>query len=144
MRFRRSTSLLALVGVVVLVGTSQSAAQRGAGRNPRPGQYDLKAEQTISGTVEEVRRVGGSGPTPGTHVTLRTTTGTVDLALGPSWYMTEKKFALAKGDQIDVIGAKASVEGGDVILVREIKKGSETMAFRNASGLALWSPRAGR
>ena len=58
--------------------------------------------------------------------------------------MTQKQFALAKGDQIEVIGAKATVAGGEVLVVREIKKGSETMTFRDAKGFPMWSGRAGR
>ena len=64
---------------------------------------------------------------------------TVELALGPSWYQTEKKYVLAKGDQIDVVGAKSSVQGREVLHVREIKKGSETMTFRDATGFPMWA-----
>ena len=53
----------------------------------------------------------------------------------------EKKYELAKGDQIDVIGAKSEVDGRDVLLVREVKKGSETMTFRDAKGFPMWSGR---
>ena len=51
---------------------------------------------------------------------------------------------LEKGDQIDVIGAKGTVDGREVLLVREIKKGSETMTFRNAKGFPMWAGRGRR
>ena len=75
---------------------------------------------------------------------LKTSDATLELALGPSWYQTEKKYVLAKGDQIAVVGAKSTVEGREVLLVREIKKGSETMTFRDAAGLPMWAGRGGR
>ena len=56
-------------------------------------------------------------------------------------YQTEKKYEIAKGDQLTVIGAKTTVEGRDVLLVREIKKGSETMTFRDANGFPKWAGR---
>jgi hypothetical protein len=72
---------------------------------------------------------------------LKTSEATLELALGPTWYQTLKKYDIAKGDQIDVIGAKSTVGGRDVMLVREIKKGSETMTFRDAKGFPMWSGR---
>ena len=75
---------------------------------------------------------------------LKTSDATLELALGPSWYQTEKKYVLAKGDQIDVVGSKNTVEGREVLLVREIKKGSETMTFRDAMGFPLWAGRGRR
>jgi hypothetical protein len=37
-----------------------------------------------------------------------------------------------------------TVEGREVLLVREIKKGSETMTFRDAKGLPMWAGRGRR
>ena len=78
------------------------------------------------------------------HVTLNTSDATLELALGPAWYQTEKKYEIAKGDQIEVIGAKSKVDGRDLLLVREIKKGSETMTFRDAKGFPMWAGRSRR
>jgi DNA/RNA endonuclease YhcR with UshA esterase domain len=139
-----SVALLGMSLIVLVVGAQQAAAQQGAGRNPQPGSYDVAAEQTVKGTVADVQQATGPGPGSGTHVTLTTATGTVALALGPSQYMTQKKYVLAAGDEIEVIGAKTQVDGHDVLVVREIKKGSETMTFRNAKGFPMWSGRAGR
>ena len=102
-----------------------------------PANYNVAAETTVKGTVEEVK----SGPGQGMHVMLKTADATLELALGPSWYQTEKKYVLAKGDQIDVVGSKNTVEGREVLLVREIKKGSETMTFRDAMGFPVWAGR---
>jgi hypothetical protein len=75
---------------------------------------------------------------------LKTSDATLELALGPPWYQTEKKYDLVKGDQIDVVGAKSTVNGHDVLLVREIRKGAETMTFRDATGFPLWAGRGRR
>ena len=95
-------------------------------RHPPSPHLVQPAETTVKGIVEELKR----GPNQGMHVMLKTSDTTLELALGPSWYQTEKKYVLAKGDQIDVTGARSTVEGREVVLVREIKKGSETMTFR--------------
>ena len=103
----------------------------------RARNYSVAAELTVTGTVEDLK----PGPQQGMHVMLKTSDAMLELALGPSWYQTEKKYELAKGDQIDVIGAKSTVDGRDVLLVREIKKGSETMTFRDAKGFPMWAGR---
>jgi hypothetical protein len=95
---------------------------------------------TVKGVVEEVK----PGPGQGTHVTLKTADATLELALGPTWYQTEKAYAIAGGDQIEAIGAKSTVDGRDLVVVREIKKGSETMTFRDAKGVPMWSGRGRR
>jgi DNA/RNA endonuclease YhcR with UshA esterase domain len=141
---RAATVLLGLSAVVLVLGADRVAAQRGMGRGQGPAHYDVATEMTVTGTVAELRQVTDRGPWTGTHVTLKTAAGTLELALGPSRFMTQKKYSLAKGDQVDVIGAKAQFEGHDVLIVREIKKGSDTMTFRDAKGFPMWSGRAGR
>ena len=129
----RSVALLLGVSSLAVVLTVGVAAQGRGG----PANYSVAAETSVKGTVEELK----PGPNQGMHVMLKTSDATLELALGPSWYQTEKKYVLAKGDQIDVIGARSTVEGREVVLVREIKKGSETMTFRDAKGFPMWAGR---
>lgn len=130
-----------LAGSLALVLMAGNAVAQGRMRGGQgPANYSVAAEVTVKGTVEDVK----PGPGQGTHVTLKTSDATLELALGPSWYQTEKKYALAKGDQIDVIGAKSTAGGRDVLLVREIKKGAETMTFRDAKGFPMWAGRGRR
>ncbi len=144
MQIRQSAVLLGIFGVILLLGVDPVAAQRRGGGNQTPAHYDVAAELTVTGTVEEVRQVTEPGLGAGTHVTLKAGTETFDLALGPSRFMAQEKYHLAKGDQIEVIGAKTKVQGRDLLVVREIKRGSDTMTFRDARGFPMWSGRTGR
>jgi hypothetical protein len=132
--------IVGLLGVVVfavaLVAIDAGAQGRRGGAQG-PANYSAAAEVTVKGTVAELK----SGPRQGIHVMLMTSDATLELVLGPPWYQTEKRYELAKGDQIDVIGAKSTVDGRDVLLVREIKKGSETMTFRDTKGVPMWAGR---
>jgi hypothetical protein len=101
----------------------------------------VAAEVTVKGTVEDLKP---GARQQGVHVMLKASDATLELALGPSWYQTQRKYELAKGDQIDVIGAKGTVDGREVLFVREIKKGSETMTFRDAMGFPMWAGRGRR
>jgi hypothetical protein len=124
-----------LLVVVLTVGVCGART-----RARRPANYSVAAETTVKGTVGELK----PGLNQGMHVMLKTSDTTLELALGPSWYPTEKKYVIAKGDQIDVVDAKSTVEGREVLLVREIKKGSETMTFRDAKGFPMWAGRGRR
>jgi len=124
--------------VVFTAGDVLAQGRRSGGRGP--ANYNVAAEMTVKGTVEDLK----PGPQQGMHVMLTTSDATLELALGPSWYQTEKKYEIAKGDQIDVTGAKSMIDGRDVLLVREIKKGSETMTFRDAKGFPMWAGRGRR
>lgn len=129
---------IASLTVVLTAGSAVAQGRRGAGQGA--ANYNAAAEINVKGTVEDLK----PGPEQGMHVILKTSDATVELALGPSWYQTEKKYGLVKGDQIDVIGAKSTVDGRDVLLVREIKKGAETMTFRDAKGFPMWAGRGRR
>jgi hypothetical protein len=134
------TGVALLLGAVSLSVISPAGVEgQGRGRGG-PANYNVAAEMTVKGTVEELK----PGPNEGTHVMLKTSDARLELALGPSWYQTEKKYVLAKGDQLDVVGAKNTVEGREVLLVREIKKNSETMTFRDAMGFPMWAGRGRR
>ena len=134
MKIKEAAALLGVASLVVVLTAGVAAQGRGRGG---PANYNVATEVTVKGTVEDLK----PGPQQGIHVMLKTSDATLELALGPSWYQTEKKYALAKGDQIDVIGAKSKVDGRDVLLVREIKRGSETMTFRDVKGFPMWAGR---
>jgi hypothetical protein len=134
----RAVGLLFGAASLAVVFVAGDAGAQGRGRGGQgPANYSIAAEVTVKGTVEDLK----PGPQQGIHVMLKTSDATLELALGPSWYQTEKKYELAKGDQIDVIGAKSKVDGRDVLLVREIKRGSETMTFRDVKGFPMWAGR---
>jgi hypothetical protein len=132
------TAAAAAATWVLLSGNAVAQGRMRGGMGP--AHYDAAAEVTVKGTVEDFKQ----GPAQGTHVILNTPDGTVELALGPGWYQTDKKYELSKGDKIEVIGVKSRVDGGDLLLVREIKKGSETMTFRDAKGFPMWAGRVRR
>jgi hypothetical protein len=136
----RVVGWLAAIAASAVVLTAGDTLAQGRRRGGQPVHYNIAAEVTVSGSVEDFKQ----GPAQGTHVILSTRDGSLELALGPAWYQTDKKYTLAKGDQIEVTGAKSKVDDREVVLVREIKKGSETMTFRDAKGLPLWAGRGRR
>jgi DNA polymerase III alpha subunit len=130
--FRTLASMFTVIAVVG-VATPALFAQRGM-RN-----YNPATEVTVRGTVEEVRQVTRGQGWSGTHLTLQTDTGKLDVHLGPSRFLEAKKFAVSKGDQVEVIGSKVQYQGQDVLIAREITKGDHRLTLRNAQGIPAWS-----
>lgn len=131
MEIRGAALLLGVASLAVVLTAGVAAQGRGRGG---PANYSVAAETAVKGTVKELK----PGPNQGMHVMLKTSDATLELALGPSWCQTEKKYVLAKGDQIDVIGARSTVEGREVVLVRS----SPGPISRNCSG--NWVSHTGR
>jgi DNA/RNA endonuclease YhcR with UshA esterase domain len=135
-------SLFTLISIAALA-VPTALAQRGVRQGGIP-KYNPATEVTVRGTVEEIRQVTGRRGWAGTHLTLKTDGGSLDVHLGPSNFVAAKKFAISKGDQVEVIGSKVQYQGHDALVAREIKKGNHTLTLRNAQGIPEWSRGARR
>jgi len=127
------------VAAMILMGVAlPSLAQTAAPRKSAP-MYDPATEVTMKGTVEAVKQLAGPRGWAGTHLSLKTDAETLDVHVGPSWFLTQSKISFAKGDQIEVTGSKVKFENSDALIAREIKKGDKTITLRNAQGIPAWS-----
>ncbi|MHB8484307.1 MAG: hypothetical protein ACYDCM_01050 [Candidatus Acidiferrales bacterium] len=129
---------MALTAMFLMVLAIPSFAQTTARRKSVP-VYDPATEVTMKGTVEAVKQLAGPRGWAGTHLGLKTDAETLDVHVGPSWFLAQSKISFAKGDQIEVTGSKVKFENSDAVIAREIKKGDKTITLRNAQGIPAWS-----
>ena len=127
----------AMLAAILFVSLPLAFAQRGM-RN-----YNPNTETTVTGTVEQVKQVTGRHGWNGTHLMLKTESGSMDVHVGPSAYVKEQGFSFAAGEQIEVLGSKATMGGSEALIAREIKKDGKTLVLRDAQGIPQWS-RGGR
>lgn len=125
-----------------------SAAQRGMNMNAQMPKYDVKTEVTVKGTIKEVQHMtpattprgrGRMSGMDGTHIKIETDKGPVDVHLGPSRYLAEKKFTVNQGDAVEITGSMVKIAGSDALIAREITKGNEKLVLRDSKGIPLWS-----
>jgi hypothetical protein len=98
-------------------------------------------------SVDEIASPGGGRGRRGlggTHLTLKTATETLEVHLGPTAFLNEQKVAIAKGDTLDVVGSRVTVDDEPVFIAREVKKGDSVWTLRDPVGLPLWRGRGGR
>lgn len=123
-----------LLAAALLCATALASAQV----RTRAPNYDPSKEITIRGSIEEVLTAQRRAMT-GVHLKVRTEDQTYHVRLGPAWFLEEKKFAFAPGDQIEITGATLSVKAGEVIIAREVKKGDSVLMLRDVKGVPQWS-----
>jgi hypothetical protein len=128
------TLMSAFIAVVVLA----QGPGKGPGNGPGPMfRYDSSAETTINGTIEEIKTLDMMCQT-GTHLTVKTDKGNVEVALGPAQFLSDQKLELKKGDQVQIIGAKANMRRGDMFMARQVTSGGKTVTLRDEKGMPAW------
>ena len=93
----------------------------------------------MKGSVEAIRQLTGPQSRAGTHLSLKTDKETIDVHVGPSWFLTQNKISFTKDERIEVTGSRVKFENSDALIAREIKKGEKTITLRNAQGIPVWS-----
>lgn len=148
--------VLLTVALSFLFAASSAVAQMGggpgAGRSMRGPLYNLSTETTLKGTVEEVQQLtaqtaGSNQPMwgncprgwTGTHIVLKTDEGALAVHVGPSAFLSQKNFTLAKGDKVTITGSKLQYQGSDFLIAKEITKGDQVLTLRDANGFPLWA-----
>lgn len=129
---------LVFTSAVLLLGNSVALAQPPGGRMRTP-RYDPTTVVSISGEITAVDKASGRAGLTGIHLDVKTPAGVEYAHLGPEAFVTEKGVTLVPGDKIEIVGSKVSIAGTPVVLVRELKKGTTSVALRDSAGYPLWA-----
>jgi uncharacterized protein YdeI (BOF family) len=100
-------------------------------------KYDPTKEVKIKGVVEDVHEVPGQWE--GTHLVVKTASGTMLVHLGPSDFLKEMDTSFKKDDQVEITGSMAPNTTEEEILVREITVGNNTVVLRDGKGIPIWA-----
>jgi hypothetical protein len=140
--FRRQLILAAaLLLFAAAAGASAQTASRG---QSGARMYDVTTETTIKATVESIEQITqghGRRGLGGTHLVVKTERETLVVHVGPTAYMTQKGITFAKGDVLEILGSRRTIDKEAVLIAREIRKGANTWTLRDASGRPAWSGR---
>jgi DNA/RNA endonuclease YhcR with UshA esterase domain len=123
-------ALLALLALASFPAWGQAAGKTGP-------KYDVGNEVKIKGVVEEIREVPGAFE--GIRLVVKTDTKTVVVHVAPGDFLKEMETTFNKGDQVEVVGAKAPDAPEEEILAREITIGNNTLTLRDNKGIPIWA-----
>lgn len=114
----------------------QNHPMMGQGRWGRSGSmYDPSRVETVQGTITEIQAGNrGNRMSQGVHLLMKTNTETLELHLGPRWYLEQQNFQIQPNDTVEVTGMRVNRGGQSILMVGEIKKGNQTLQLRDEKG----------
>ncbi len=142
---KKFAEILMLGTILSLVFATGGSAQgpNWGGWGPKEGygrMYNPATVETLSGQVEKVERfTPGKGMGYGVHLVLKTGQETIDVHLGPFWYVEKQGLIFAPGDKVEVTGSRVTYQEKPAIIAGEVKKGGQVLKLRDAAGVPLWA-----
>jgi hypothetical protein len=94
--------------------------------------------------VEEVNLLPLGTRKDFTELIIKNGEDKVHIYVCPKPFQEEMGISFSKGDEIAVTGSKVKQEASDVILAREVVKGTDTLLFRDDKGNPVWDWRTGK
>ena len=137
------------VGIFGLIFANVSFAQpmmqwRGSGGWGGGSRYNMmynaNTVETIKGEIVKIERIMPMrGMSHGVHLMVKTSKETIDVHLGPAWYIENQDVKLKVGDKIEIKGSRITLQGKPVIIAAEVKKGDVTLKLRDERGFPMWA-----
>lgn len=141
---RNSTRVLFRISLFLLLCVLPAFAQKAEQKESSPPKYDLHTETKTKGVIDEVNLLTFGTRKDFTELIIKSGDDKVHIYVCPKPFQEEMGITFTKGDEIAVTGSKIKQETSDVILVRELVKGSDTLMFRDDKGNPVWDWRTGK
>ena len=128
------TLMLLLLAIASRMVSQEKAAP------PQTGyKYDQASQQTLRGWVvaENDFQCPVSG-TVGSHITVKSETGSTEVHLAPVKFMKQYEINIRKDDNVTVIGSRIMFDGKPALIARSVAVGRDTYNFRDDKGRPLW------
>jgi hypothetical protein len=122
-----------IITAIALLCTLPLVAQKAKEASPK---YDVQTETKMKATVEEVKLPESKKEVA--HLLVKTVTDTTDVYLCPKSFLDDMGVSFAKGDEIVLTGSKVKQGEADLILARQVVKGTDTLVLRDDKGNPVW------
>jgi hypothetical protein len=140
----RSTWVPFRVALSLLLCAMPGLSQKTQPEDTSLPKYDLHTETKTKGIVDEVNLLPVGTRKDFTELVIKSGAEKVHIYVSPQTFQEEMGISFNKGDEIAVTGSKVKRDASDVILARELVKGSETLVFRDDKGNPVWNWRTGK
>jgi len=102
-------------------------------------KYDAAAEAKFKVTVQDLKLPAKGNEKDVAHLLVKSGDDSIDIYLCPKSFLDDMGATFAKGDEITVTGSKIKQDGSDVVLAREVVKGTDTLMLRDDKGKPVWN-----
>jgi hypothetical protein len=140
--FRPSSDIcttIVLVACLVLLSVARVSAQKTQASAASQPKYDLKTEAKLKGIVDELKLPPKGFEKEAAHLLMKNGTDTLDVYLCPGSFLHDMGISFSKGDEIALTGSKIRQDRADLILAREVVKGTDTLLLRDEKGNPVWN-----
>ena len=138
-RWSRICTSFVLAACLGAISVARLSAQKSQASAASPPKYDLKTEAKMKGIVEELRLPPKGNEKAVAHLLVKNGTDTLDVYLCPGSFLQDMGMSFSKGDEIALTGSKITQEGAELILAREVVKGTDTLLLRDEKGSPVWN-----
>jgi len=112
------------------------AQQPAAAPAMRTGEYDVKRESQVVGTVVAYEAHTKTAPF-GARATVQTNSGLIDVHLGDPRLLAANHFSIETGDTLRIIGETLTTRNTSLFVARIVQKGAQALAVRTARGFPI-------
>jgi hypothetical protein len=123
---------LAATAMCIEARGQQPAAAPGA----RAGEYDVKRESDVVGTVVAYAASAKAAPF-GARATVQTNSGVVEVHLGDPRLLAANHFSIETGDTLRIVGEPFITGNASLFVARIVQKGTQALAVRTARGFPI-------
>jgi hypothetical protein len=141
---RHAAQALFCISLLLLWCITPALAQKTEQKDSTPPKYDLHTETKTKGIVDEVNVLSFGTRKDFTELVVKSGDDKIHIYLCPKPFQEEMGITFTKGDEIAVTGSKVKQGASDIILARELIKGTDTLMFRDEKGNPVWDWRTGK
>ncbi len=140
----KTIAVIFCIPLFVFFCASPALSQKAPADNGGMPKYDLLTETKIKGVIDSVNLLSVGTRKDFTELVIKNGDDSSRIYLCPKPFQEEMGMSFTKGDQISVTGSKVKQDASDVILARELVKGTDTLMFRDDKGKPVWDSRTGK
>jgi hypothetical protein len=126
--------IFAAAAMAVCGGTR--GQQPAAAPATRAGEYDVKRESDVVGTVVGYSANSKTAPF-GARATVQTSSGVLEVHLGDARLLTANHFSIETGDTLRIVGETLATGSSNLFVARIVQKGTQALAVRTARGFPI-------
>lgn len=131
------------IPLLLLLWTPPAFSQKAHPEDSLP-KYDLHTETKTDGVIDEVNQLSIGGRKDFTELIIKRGDDKLHIYVCPKPFQDEVGLSLSKGDKVEVTGSKVKQDASEVILARQMVKGTDTLMFRDDKGNPVWDWRTGK
>ena len=145
--------IIALIATFLLISSLVATESLAQVQMQRPAEtygrgsriYDRASLEEIDGEVLSVNKISSRrGQRNGVHLLIKSADETVEVHLGPEWYLEEQNFSVEPGDRVEIKGSRITFSGMPAIVAAEVKQADRVLTLRDTNGIPMWSRRQQR